>query len=81
MDLPDKMITQVLEEGICVSRASEGIGSISRMWVVILFHILFQMEQLDDEPEHLDTVVAFPTDFTVGGLPADRKNIYKMHYL
>lgn len=34
------------------------------------------MEQLDDEPEHLDTVVAFPTDFTVGGLPADRKNIY-----
>lgn len=39
------------------------------------------MEQLDDEPEHLGTIVAFPTDFTVGGLPADRKNIYKGHYL
>lgn len=29
MYLPEKMITQVLQEGICVSRASEGIHSIS----------------------------------------------------
>lgn len=29
---------------------------------------LSSMEQLDDEPEHLDAVVTFPTDFTVGGL-------------
>lgn len=37
--------------------------------------------QLDDEPEYLDTVVAFPTDATVGGLPADRENIDKERYL